>query len=105
MKVVIAERRVNGDFLLTPYRGLAIPNLPVFFVITIKDDVPAEQDKRGSGFSNCLHQRLAHSRIRRFSVRRVMKAGISISDEIKWCAQLEPYFRRLSWCQRRPRCL
>jgi len=96
VKIVVAQGGVNGNLLLAPHGGLAIPNLPVVFIKAVVDDVATERDKRRIDFSDGLDEGLTSGGIRGCGVVRIVEAGISIGNEVEGRADLELQFDGLA---------
>src|SRR5271167_3999524 len=87
---MVAQRRVDWDFLVAPNAGFAVPDLPVVGIVAVVDDVAREANKGRVDVGNGLHQCDAHWRIRRLCIFGIMEARVSVSREAKWSLYVEP---------------
>src|SRR6202035_2552411 len=88
---MVAQGGIYRNFLVAPNNRLAVPDLPVVFVVTVVDNIAREANKGRIDIGNSLHQGDAHGRICGLGICGIVEPRISISYESKRSLHIEPY--------------
>jgi len=80
---MIPQSRIDGNFLLVPDAGLAIPNFPVIGIVAVVNDISCDTDKGGIGLGYRLHQINPRGWICRFGIGGIVKSSIAVYHEAK----------------------
>lgn len=89
MKIVISQRGIYGNLMLSPGSSFGIPNLPIFRILAGVNNVATDGYERRLFIVNGLHQSLPDDGIRRFRIRGIVKSRIAKRNESKWTGHIQ----------------
>jgi len=76
--IMISQRRIDGNFLVAPDAGFAVPDFPIVYVIAVVNDISGEANESGVGRCNGLDKSDADFRISGLLVAGVVETRVAV---------------------------
>ena len=83
MQIMVPEGRINRNRFVAPDARFFVPDVPVIGIDSVVDDIARETYEGRVGIRDRLDQGNSYGRIRCLCIFRVVKASVTVRDEVE----------------------